>query len=385
MLNGHGVRMETGRQGEPAPPPDSTLNSKDINEDTAVTSNHLWATVCAAALCTASTNLTAAGEGTTPLRVEADGALITVVADNAPLKEVLDQLQEQSGFALIEGSASLQHPVTVDLGGVPWRDGLAKLLRGFRYALAMNPETNQPARLVILSSEGSAVQGTSGDGETETPVSAPASGPSDPASRALDQAASSLDEATRIANELMAQREDPLHYAMRTAREAAAAAEAAQEAAEKEQARRATEGEDAAGLDDDHGQGAYKTYANALRALGQFQDSERLDVLAPALGSQSKEVRSAALEAMRDGTVADDTVLGQVRSMATGDADPYVQRDALEVYVRYGDQSDVLSLVQSLGRTSGPTRDIAVREWLRIEKERADAPLADQQLRQAGR
>ncbi len=274
--------------------------------------------------------------------------------------------------------------MTIDLEAVPWRDGLAKLLRGFRYALAMNPETNQPDRLVILSSDGSATPTASGDGETESAATATASDDGN-TRQAADRGEHSLEEAIRIANELMAQREDPLQYALRQAREAAAAAGAAQEAAEKEQARRAAEGEDAAALDDGP-QDAYRAYADSLRVLGQFQDAERLDVLAPALGSTSTEVRSAALEALRDGTASEDpTVLGQVRGMATGDADPFVQRDALEVYVRYGDQSEVLSLVQSLGRTSGPTRDIAVREWIRIEKERADAPLADEQLRQAGR
>ena len=334
--------------------------------------NQLLATVFAIALCASSTRLTAAAEGTTPVRVEADGEVMTIIANNVPLKDVLDQLQEQVGFALIETSDSLQSPVTVRLDGVPWREGFAKLLRGFHYALAMNPETKQPARLVILSSEGSAASASPGGGGTETQVGTPASGGSGNLSQAPDQAASSLEEATRIANELIAQRENPLQFAMRKAREAAAEAEAARKASESE-----TEG--------DQTQDRDRRYAESLRALGQFQDPERLEVLAPALGSDSKNVRTAALEALRDGTVGDVAVLDQVRSMATGDADPYVQRDALEVYVRYGDQSDVLSLVQTLGRASGPTRDIAVREWLRIEKERADADLGDQQLRQAGR
>jgi hypothetical protein len=42
-------------------------------------------------------------------------------------------------------------------------------------------------------------------------------------------------------------------------------------------------------------------------------------------------------------------------------------------------------MVQSLGRVSGPARDIAVREWLRSEKEMAEAPLADKQVETAGR
>jgi hypothetical protein len=354
------------------PPGPKPRNANRINEDAAVRINQLLATVFATALCASSTGSTAAAQGPTPVRVEAKGETMTVDADNVPLKDVLDQLQEQAGFVLIETADALQSPVTITLDDVPWRGGLAKLLRGFRYALAMNPETKQPARLVILSSEGSAASASPGDGETATPVGTPATGGAVHGSQAPDRAVSSLEEATRIANELIAQRENPLQFAMRKAREAAAEAEAARKASESEAGGGQTQDRD-------------RRYAESLRALGQFQDPERLEVLAPALGSDSKDVRTAALEALRDGTVNDDAVLDQVRSMATGDADPYVQRDALEVYVRYGDQSDVLSLVQSLGRTSGPTRDIAVREWLRLEKERAEAALPDQQLQSARR
>jgi hypothetical protein len=340
-----------------------------------VRTKHLLGAVFATSFCASSVRA-AATDDTTPARVEAAGETITVIAENVPLRDVLDQLREQAAFGLIESSDLLQRPVTIALEGVPWRDGLAKLLRGFRYALAMDPETNRPDRLVILSSEGS------GGEEPAAPAGSPASGPTTGGEKGPGRE-SSLEEATRIAKELMAQREDPLQYALRKAREAAAQAEAARQAAEKEQADRSADGEDAAGPGGDERQRADVAYADALSALGQFQDPQRLDVLAPALGSDSTAVRSTALGALRDGTVSDEAVLDQVKTMVTSDPDPYVQREALEVYVRYGDQSEVLSLVQTLGRTSGPTQDIAVREWLRIEKERADAPLADEQLRQA--
>jgi hypothetical protein len=346
--------------------------------------NGLLATVIATALCASLVSALplAAAEDTTAARIEAGGRTITVTAKDVPLRELLNRLQEQAGFTLVESSDLLQRPVTVDLEGMPWREGLAKLLRGFRYALAMDPETQQPARLVILSSE---VSGSSVGSASSTPAGTPDLAVSNDVGRAPEKAESSMDEATRIANQLLAQRENPMQYAMRKAREAAAEAEAAKEASDAELTRRAAAGEDASESGVDRAQGPDRVYADSLRALGQFQDSERLEVLSPALSSDIKDVRSAALEALRDGTVSDVAVLSEVRSMATGDSDPYVQRDALEVYVRYGDQDDVLSLVQSLGRTDGPTRDIAVREWLRIEKERADAPLANQQLKSAAK
>lgn len=198
-----------------------------------------------------------------------------------------------------------------------------------------------------------------------------------------DRSKSSIEEANRIAEELASQQEDPLQYAMRKAKEAQAAIEEAMEQAKLERARRAAGGEDIGELDDSKAQIAYKTYAEALRALGEFQDAARMEVLAPALNSDNAMVRSAALDAMRDGTVYDADVLNQVLSLAIRDTDVGVQRGALEVYVRYADQADVLSLVQAIARAEGPTRDIAVREWLRIENEIADAALADAQLNQA--
>lgn len=165
-------------------------------------------------------------------------------------------------------------------------------------------------------------------------------------------AVSSLEEASRIAGELLAHRENPLQSAIRTAQEAA---------------------------------GDEARQADSLRALGQFQDPARLDVLASALGSKNAKVRIAALEALRDGTVNDASVLSMVRNMVLKDPEPGVQREALEVFVRYGDQADALSLAQSLGRAGGPAQDIAVREWIRIEKEIADAPNADKQVAKARR
>jgi hypothetical protein len=197
------------------------------------------------------------------------------------------------------------------------------------------------------------------------------------------RAESSFDEATRIANEMTAQRENTLQYAIRRAQEMAVDVKAAEEALKLEPARPATAGEVVSGSGRERTQNAYSAYAESLHAFRQFQDPERLEALLPALDSQSNRVRRAALEALRDGTVHDEAVLGKVRDMVTNDSDPSVQREALEVYARYGNRSEVLSLVQSLGRLNGPTRDIAVREWLRIEKEMADALLGDEQLEAA--
>ena len=336
--------------------------------------NSLLATLVATALAMSSAGA-AATEDTAPMQVQVDGATISVIANNAPLRDVLVELRDQAGFSLVKGSEPLQSPVTVELDGFPWPEGLAALLRGYRYALAMDPETNRPATLVILSSkvaelsgnaEGGAPEGSAelaaSDAQASTAEEAVAS--MDEAARTAEEAAASMEEAARIADELIAQRENPLEHAMRQAREAAAKAAAAAKLPQGE-----------SGPDSERG------YADSLRALGAFQDPDRLSVLDPALDSRSKDVRAAALDALRDGTVRDESVLSRVRSLITSDPDPSVRRGALEVYARYGSPAEVLALVQSLGRTSGAARDIAVREWLRIERELAEASQADQQLR----
>ncbi len=48
--------------------------------------------------------------GRAPLRVEAEGETVTVIAKHVPLRDVLDQLQAQAGFALIESSDRCSAP-----------------------------------------------------------------------------------------------------------------------------------------------------------------------------------------------------------------------------------------------------------------------------------
>lgn len=313
--------------------------------------------------------------------VRNEGTTFSVDVSDVPLMEVLVQLQEQCGFTFVENSSALDLPVSIKLESVLWRDGLQTLLRGFRYALAMDLQKGQPETLVILSEETGVTK--LADEGIPNAATVKAVVDSESGNGMPDRSKSSIEEANRIAEELASQQEDPLQYAMRKAKEAQAAIEEAMEQAKLERARRAAGGEDIGELDDSKAQIAYKTYAEALRALGEFQDAARMEVLAPALNSDNAMVRSAALDAMRDGTVYDADVLNQVLSLAIRDTDVGVQRGALEVYVRYADQADVLSLVQAIARAEGPTRDIAVREWLRIENEIADAALADAQLNQA--
>ena len=111
----------------------------------------------------------------------------------------------------------------------------------------------------------------------------------------------------------------------------------------------------------------------AIRELGNFQDPRTIKVLGPALHSHVTEVRKAALEAMREGTVEDKATLADVRYAVTNDADPEVRQAALEVLVRYDESPEAKKVLEKLASDPrGPHREQARRELARMEYE-ADA------------
>ena len=123
----------------------------------------------------------------------------------------------------------------------------------------------------------------------------------------------------------------------------------------------------------------------ALLALGNFQDPRILEVLEPALHSGKAEVRKAALEAMRWGTVEDKATLTEVRAMVASDSDPAVRQAGLDVIVRYDDENpETQALLKELAAEKGGAyRDFALHELERIEMETKARSLPDLQLQQA--
>jgi len=122
----------------------------------------------------------------------------------------------------------------------------------------------------------------------------------------------------------------------------------------------------------------------ALLALGDFQDPRTLEVLRPALRSDKAEVRKAALEAMRWGTVEDKPTLAEIRAMVTSDSDPAVRQAGVDVIVRYDDTSpETQALLKGLAAEEGGAyRDFAQRELERIEMEAKARSFPDPQLQQ---
>lgn len=296
-------------------------------------------------------------------RIAVDGDRFSVDAADAPLGTILEALADHGGFRLVLTAESREAPISVTLEDQAWRSGLDQLLKGWHYALLMDEGDRVPRSVVLTSRQ-------SGNAMDEPSTRRADAGDEQGTALGLEEEppaneATSLDEATRIAQELNEQREDPFGYDQR---QILAAADArAQVTGEGPDADRQREELDA-------------EYARRLERLGRYQGDEKLEALAPALADESNVVRTAALRALRDGTIEDLTTLSDVREMALSDPDYAVRREAFEVYVRYGDQDDVLIMAQEMGRAAGPLRDIAVREWVRIERERASAGDADQQL-----
>jgi hypothetical protein len=117
---------------------------------------------------------------------------------------------------------------------------------------------------------------------------------------------------------------------------------------------------------------AVQRYAKRLQNLGSRPHPDTLKVLFPAVGHPEAQVRKAALIALREGAANNPQapVLNQVYDMILNDSVIEVRREAFEVYCRWGDRDDLLLLSMELGREAGPLQDLAVREWIRVEKER---------------
>ena len=132
---------------------------------------------------------------------------------------------------------------------------------------------------------------------------------------------------------------------------------------------------------------AVEAYGDKLLALASFPDSSTVGTLAQGIQHESSEIRLAALSALKEGALSGGgaAVLSWIQQIATSDPSPVVRREAFEVFCRWGNQSDVYGLATSLGRNPGPVQDLAVREWIRLEKERIErAEGADvEQVRQA--
>ena len=181
----------------------------------------------------------------------------------------------------------------------------------------------------------------------------------------------SLEEATAIAAQLTQRQANPVRVAIATTARARATLDALPTWPGR-QGSNALEGAY---------EQAIERYAESVLELGETPHPDTLAELSAAIRHSDDRVRYAALTALREGAVSSShsPILSDARALITGDPVPVIRRQAFEVYCRWGDQDDVLSLSMTLGRAPGPVQDLAVREWIRIEKERLSATQSSQE------
>lgn len=190
------------------------------------------------------------------------------------------------------------------------------------------------------------------------------------AQRSLHSA--SLEEASAIAEQLLREREDPVLAALERVEEKRRLA-LDTESAIALAGTPARAGEQP--LDRAHSSfELFGEYANSVALLAHVPDRRTLPALEEAARSSDAAVRHAAMLALREGASAGhphSQALVMAHSAVLGDPDPRVRRQAFEAFRRWGSEDEVLALSQQLARVSGPVRDLAVREWIRIEQERS--------------
>ena len=116
---------------------------------------------------------------------------------------------------------------------------------------------------------------------------------------------------------------------------------------------------------------AREAWLDAIDDLNTHDEARTVEALVPALEMDDRDTRLAGLETLRELSHTARTpaaVDAAMSAFETADDDT-VERAAIEVLARYGDQREVMRLLEPLALSDGPNRDIAVREWIRIRDE----------------
>ena len=279
----------------------------------------------------------------TGLQVSVHSDKLDIVAKDVPLVDVLSALDEQAKitFSVIGEAEINQLHVSEEFKDLPLDQAIARLLKGLSYSLLRDKEGRLSKVIILGKDEGGGVN------LADNP-------------RGILTGTEESDTASEVT-------ESPSEV---SATEAAQSSEAVEdELAQRVKAARIAR--------------TPEEKAEALRRLGDFQDSRTLEALQPALEAEQTEVRRAALEAMRWGTVYDPKALKEVRKLAEEDADPQVRRSALEVIVCYDTSSEARELLERHAQGGDKVlRDFAIRELQRMDEEATAAAAADEQIQQ---
>jgi hypothetical protein len=258
------------------------------------------------------------------------GETIAVEVEDASLREAVVALGEAVPFALVERGAPPEAAVSLIVEASTWQGLFRKLLGREGHLLTLDRATGMPTRLVVRWDAVREMQATgpgggAGDGDIESRIRA-------------------------MADEVLAPR-DVVGEAIGRLEDARDAFEAARGGPNEAEAKEA--------------------YLDAIGDLDTRDEGRAVEALVPALETGDRDARLAGLETLRELSHTGRTpgaVNAAISAFETA-ADDAVERAAIEVLARYGDQREVLRLLEPLALSDGPNRDIAVREWIRIRDE----------------
>jgi hypothetical protein len=279
--------------------------------------------VAVAALCCSLASAAVAGEVTLEV-----GESIALETDAATLQETVRAIAEEVPLTLVERGAPPQDQVSLSVEAATWPGFFRRLLGSESHLLSVDRATGKPTQLVVRW-----------DAVRASQAAAPAVEPGNVEARIR-----------AAAKEVLAPR-DATGEAIESLEDARDAFEAARGGPNEAAARDA--------------------YLDAIEDLNTHDEGRAVEALVPTLETDDRETRLAGLETMRELSHTARTptaVEAAVGAFETAE-DPTVERAAIEVLARYGDQREVMRMLEPLALSDGPNRDIAVREWLRIRDE----------------
>lgn len=118
---------------------------------------------------------------------------------------------------------------------------------------------------------------------------------------------------------------------------------------------------------------ARAAYLEALGKVADFDEARTVEAVLPSFEADDGEIRGSALETLRwlSHTGSSPDAIEAARDSLSTAEDGDEERAALEILVRYGDEGEVLSLLEPLALKAGPNQDFAAQSWLRIREEQA--------------
>jgi hypothetical protein len=256
------------------------------------------------------------------------GETIALEAEEATLRDAVLAISKAVPLTLVERGEAPQQSVSLTIEANTWQGFFRRLLGRESHLLILDRATGKPTQLVVRW-----------DAVRELLAAAPEGGTGDVESRIR-----------AAAGEVLAPR-DLAGEAIAAVEEARDAFEAARGGPNEAEAREA--------------------YLEAIDDLNSHDEARTVEALVPALETDDRDARLAGLETLRElshTARAPAAVDAAMNAFETAEDDT-VERAALEVLARYGDQREVMRLLEPLALSDGPNRDIAVREWIRIRDE----------------